>query len=212
MPSFHLLDSGYTPAIGWRPLRYQSSLMAGWDVFDLQARFKMLGYALTVDGYFGPETKGVVRMFQGDHHLVVDGVAGLMTQTTSGAKVAAKSELPKRVLGQMSKECSLLCGIYTPVYKNGSQDRGPVQENSQFWPNTEEAFDVRKCLPTLVAQIKNRFAVYFNSNDVPEDRAWAAAQGYWNSHVYADLYAANPNDPRISAGFLDYIEAVTAYV
>ena len=45
----------------------------------LQDALKALGYAITVDGSFGPATEKVVKQFQRDHGLVVDGYAGVKT-------------------------------------------------------------------------------------------------------------------------------------
>jgi hypothetical protein len=51
------------------------------DVTHVQQRLKNLGYTLAVDGDFGPQTKGVVEKFQGDHHLKKDGIVDRATWT-----------------------------------------------------------------------------------------------------------------------------------
>lgn len=51
----------------------------GKAVRDLQKRLNSIGYALRVDGDFGPATARAVRDFQRDRGLVVDGVAGPVT-------------------------------------------------------------------------------------------------------------------------------------
>lgn len=206
--SFSFDPKGYTAGQGWRPLKLDDPFEKGWDVYELQTRLTMLGSSLTLDGVFGPETKKFVRSFQTDAGLrIVDGIAGVKTQVETGFRVAAKSDLPQRVHGQMEKECSLLCGIYTSPYVNGSRDRGSVQENSQYYTNDEAAFDVRRAIPVLVQSIKAEHAKYV-SWGVADKLAWAAAQGYWNNHVYADAYAKGQSVP---SAFLEYVSAVTTY-
>ncbi|MDT3444335.1 MULTISPECIES: peptidoglycan-binding protein [unclassified Pseudofrankia] len=48
-------------------------------VRQLQQKLASLGYTVGVDGYFGPQTNGVVRAYQASHGLLVDGVVGPQT-------------------------------------------------------------------------------------------------------------------------------------
>jgi peptidoglycan hydrolase-like protein with peptidoglycan-binding domain len=49
-------------------------------VLELQSRLNWLGYGCTPeDGYYGPETASIVRQFQSDYGLVVDGEVGPQT-------------------------------------------------------------------------------------------------------------------------------------
>jgi hypothetical protein len=48
-------------------------------VSQLQQALANRGYAVAVDGYFGPQTDGVVRAFQAAHGLSADGVVGPAT-------------------------------------------------------------------------------------------------------------------------------------
>jgi hypothetical protein len=51
-----------------------------WDVALVQRRLNALGYShLAVDGNYGPITAGVVRTYQADYGLYVDGVVGPVT-------------------------------------------------------------------------------------------------------------------------------------
>lgn len=211
MPDWPLAPSGYFPGGGWRPLRkIKPPYLRGWDVFDLQCKLAYLDHEIDVDGIYGPATEIEVKGFQAYVEPAagpVDGIAGARTQTTLGAEAAIAGELPERVRGQMEKESSLLCGIYTPRYVNGSQDRGPLQMNSQYHGDNVLAFDVRHAIPVLVSRIRANHKKYV-SWGTKDERAWAAAQGHWNSPVYADRYARGDNVPD---SFLDYVRAVTIY-
>ncbi len=52
----------------------------GDDVIYLQRLLNKKGRAtIAVDGYFGPETKKMVEIYQTQHGLVVDGIVGPQT-------------------------------------------------------------------------------------------------------------------------------------
>ncbi len=53
----------------------------GAEVAALQAALAGRGYTLRADGIFGPQTEAVVRRFQQDAGLSVDGIAGPATRT-----------------------------------------------------------------------------------------------------------------------------------
>jgi murein L,D-transpeptidase YcbB/YkuD len=64
------------------------------DVRQLQGDLHLLGYTLTEDGHFGPETDGVVRDFQTAASVTVDGVAGPETlKAVHAAKFALQRNL-----------------------------------------------------------------------------------------------------------------------
>ncbi|ASU81495.1 peptidoglycan-binding domain-containing protein [Nocardiopsis gilva YIM 90087] len=48
----------------------------GPEIEALQRELRLRGYAIEVDGYFGPQTERTVREYQADHALAVDGIAG----------------------------------------------------------------------------------------------------------------------------------------
>jgi peptidoglycan hydrolase-like protein with peptidoglycan-binding domain len=52
-------------------------------ISDLQQALKILGYRITVDGDYGPETRQVVTSFQMHAGILADGIAGSQT----GAKL-----------------------------------------------------------------------------------------------------------------------------
>ena len=51
----------------------------GDAVANLQARLKVAGYPLAIDGDFGPATELAVQHFQGDQKLTADGIVGPQT-------------------------------------------------------------------------------------------------------------------------------------
>lgn len=57
----------------------------GSAVRQVQARLSQLGYALAVDGDYGPQTEAAVRAFQRDRGLQVDGVVGPQTRRALAA-------------------------------------------------------------------------------------------------------------------------------
>lgn len=61
----------------------------GAAVTDLQARLKRAGFRLSVDGWFGPQTEGVVRAYQRSRKLTIDGWVGNQTWTALLAEPTA---------------------------------------------------------------------------------------------------------------------------
>jgi hypothetical protein len=67
------------PANAWYLSRAANHGVSLDSVRTVQTKLADLGYTITVDGYFGPQTDGVVRAFQAAHGLSVDGVVGPQT-------------------------------------------------------------------------------------------------------------------------------------
>ena len=65
--------------LGSRVLRLTQPILEGDDVRELQIALNKVGFNLEVDGYFGPTTDEVVRKFQADKGLTVDGIVGAAT-------------------------------------------------------------------------------------------------------------------------------------
>lgn len=82
---------------------------SGPDVSALQRALRDLGYAISVDGSFGAETRGVVRAFQADHDLVVDGVVDVGERTERAINAALEASRPP-----------------TPILPSAPRDRGVV--------------------------------------------------------------------------------------
>ena len=85
-----------------RPAEIADSMVAaalrvgsrGYRVEALQTRLAELGYAVAVDGDFGPATRRAVVAFQAESGLVVDGIVGPATQ--SALDVAVVAVAPER--------------------------------------------------------------------------------------------------------------------
>ncbi|MDJ0737907.1 MAG: peptidoglycan-binding protein [Nostocaceae cyanobacterium] len=59
-----------------RILRLTKPMMQGSDVRRLQAMLKETGYEIDVDGFFGEKTEAIVKQFQEENGLTVDGIVG----------------------------------------------------------------------------------------------------------------------------------------
>lgn len=68
----------------------------GNDVKIMQAVLKEIGYAVTVDGSFGPATESIARLFQSNNGLTVDGYYGPQSKAKA-EELIAKLRTPKPV-------------------------------------------------------------------------------------------------------------------
>lgn len=70
-------------AINYHYLWYRSAnVFKNAHVSWLQSALKELGYSLSVDGKFGPQTYSVLKQFQADKKIDADGYAGVQTHIT----------------------------------------------------------------------------------------------------------------------------------
>lgn len=67
------------PRFPGRLMAVQSPMLHGDDVRDWQRRMAERGWPIDVDGWFGPRSARVARVFQQDKKLTVDGVVGPAT-------------------------------------------------------------------------------------------------------------------------------------
>lgn len=67
---------------------------SGQAVRELQQALKKLGYNITVDGSYGAATQQVVKTFQRDQKLSVDGIAGAVTQKRLYALAGGETDAP----------------------------------------------------------------------------------------------------------------------
>lgn len=92
-PAVSLAPSSSMPAAYAQPTRASVPVVTPRQI---QAALNQLGYkgangqALAVDGSIGPNSQAVVRAFQGDHGLKVDGIPGPVTKTALATALAQK--------------------------------------------------------------------------------------------------------------------------
>jgi peptidoglycan hydrolase-like protein with peptidoglycan-binding domain len=222
-------QAGETGGYKYRPLaqaRPGKPVCKGWDVYALQTALLGLGYSLPrfgADGWLGSEGDAAIKAFQSHEGLVVDGIAGILTQRALLIRLAEKftreQNLPARLLeGQIESECGFQLGNFTPYYPNGKRDLGPVQQN--LTPTTEScrnAFDARAAVSKLASDSERGLRVRKDryrkqpgaQNDV---RAWELAAGSWNAPSWADTLAAGKPLPQQYRDRIEaYIDRVTRY-
>lgn len=80
-----------------RSIKYQTPRCQGDDVKWLQAMLYQLGYSIDVDGSFGKGSEAVVKSFQIDNGLTVDGSVGPATRNMLKEKYSLlnENELPE---------------------------------------------------------------------------------------------------------------------
>lgn len=72
----------------------------GPDVKAVQQGLQNLGYDIEVDGDFGGHTEEIVKQFQEENGLKVDGEAGTITKQKLAEKVVEQGNDPSEILGQ----------------------------------------------------------------------------------------------------------------
>jgi peptidoglycan hydrolase-like protein with peptidoglycan-binding domain len=122
--------------MNWHPTpkyRYATKQgMQGIEVWALQINLNNAGYHLLEDGDFGPKTDKAVRDYQSHHNMVVDGIAGVMTQRSLVISLAGgptwEHNLPLGLLKSMaSNESGFILAAYSDHPSDGGFDFGPYQ-------------------------------------------------------------------------------------
>jgi peptidoglycan hydrolase-like protein with peptidoglycan-binding domain len=206
----------------------------GYDVWALQRLLNEHGHELTVDGSFGTSTDESVRVWQEGRSLVVDGVAGPVTQRDMvlvlSPRFRERYQLPPSALkGQLSHESGCIVGNHTARYSDGSYDGGIAQCNSRFHI-PENQFDAAYSLETLAKTVRGRFDAYrpteatkreLARRDLPVPdlkRRWQLAMGSWNRPAWTNWLAGRPMSesakpsPEGLAQLEDYVTDVSIYV
>ncbi|WP_309082876.1 N-acetylmuramidase domain-containing protein [Chelativorans sp.] len=95
------MAAAYARLSGKKPVSAAASMLRmgskGARVRELQALLVRAGYAVKVDGDYGPSTKAAVTDFQRENKLAVDGVAGPETMRALAAFKVAPEEEPGAV-------------------------------------------------------------------------------------------------------------------
>ena len=63
------------------------------EVEQLQNNLLLLGFSISIDGYFGPETQQVVMSFQQSVGIEVDGIAGPITLSAIQSALQVKGDI-----------------------------------------------------------------------------------------------------------------------
>ncbi|HHV65970.1 MAG TPA: spore cortex-lytic enzyme [Peptococcaceae bacterium] len=116
----------------------------GPEVTELQKRLQMLGYVVgPIDGIYGRQTEAGVRLFQKEHGLAVDGIAGPRTISELKRLTGQSVTTGGKSVGYKSSDIDLLARLVSAEAK-GEPYRGQVAvaavvlnriKSSQF-PNT----------------------------------------------------------------------------
>lgn len=122
--------------MNWQPIpkyRYATKKgMRGIEVWALQINLNTSGYNLVEDGDFGLKTDQCVRDIQQRLHLVVDGIAGVITQRSlvlmQAVEPTKKHNLPAGLLKSIaSNESGFVLAAYSDHPSDGGFDFGPYQ-------------------------------------------------------------------------------------
>jgi putative peptidoglycan binding protein len=189
-------------AYQFRPLK--KGISPGWDVFGLQTCLRGAGFELLrygADGSFGDETEAAVSKLQRNKRLVVDGVAGPVTQAALAVMLiwplqALHETPPGLVRGIMDQESSFHVGEHSITYSKGRKDLGLTQRNLPLDEVSLRAgFDGVRSVGFLVADRdrglrpqKDRY--YGMPGAKTHKRAWELAAGSWHVPSYAYRAAA----------------------
>ena len=105
-------------ALTWPLVREGSS---GEDVRSVQYLLTAQGHPVTVDGIFGPLTKGAVEAFQAAHGLAADGVVGnqtwprLIVQVASGSTGDAVRAVQSQIHSRGDGSVIAVDGVFGPM-------------------------------------------------------------------------------------------------
>ena len=75
----------------------------GFAVAEVQEKLSKLGYSLTVDGLFGPETEAVVKQFQSDVNSATGGRGGIPLRTDGVVDAATWNAIVSRLSSGATK-------------------------------------------------------------------------------------------------------------
>lgn len=116
----------------------------GSEVTELQKRLQMLGYVVgPIDGIFGSQTEARVRLFQKEHGLAVDGIAGPKTIKELKRLTGQSTTAGGKSVGYKNSDVNLLARLVSAEAK-GEPYRGQVavaavvlnRIKSSSFPNT----------------------------------------------------------------------------
>ena len=94
-----------------RALKVEGSQLTGFDVLYIQVCLSCLGYDIVVDGVYGRGSEAVIKQFQTDQGLEVDGACGPITWKALESAIAKNPSLkivaqPQNVAGDVGEKVS----------------------------------------------------------------------------------------------------------
>lgn len=113
--------------------------MNGARVREAQALLIRAGYALELDGDYGPATKRAVEAFQKDHKLTVDGLIGPQTWNALDTLRQTPDETPGQVSPTETPEAKKggIAALFTVLYTTFVQPIKEMAENVSQVPNLQ---------------------------------------------------------------------------
>lgn len=181
--------------------------LQGHDVWALQINLHAAGFAVSMDGVFGMQTKTAVQRFQDDRKLSDDGVAGILTQRSLALKliepVQDHEKTPHGLIrGIVEGESGWVVGA-TNWSVAGGVDCGWAQRRvyEQDYDEThfERAFNGKVQFGILAQNLRGKKKEYFGRKGATtHKRAWELAVLYHNWPAAAG---------RLSQGLSIYFDA-----
>lgn len=195
-----------TPGLGYRYAFKQG--MRGTDVAALQINLA----ATNVDGIFGDQTRKAVRSVQKEGGLVIDGIAGLVTQQRIVLNLSAAAttahDLPEGLLRSIcANESGFALAAYSRHPSDEGFDLGAFQRSSGQTATISQKFiadsyNVWHTAESVATGFASLFAKYRRAAEVKSDRrAWELAALSHNWPAAADnlanlgrIYKTKPDD------------------
>ncbi|SEH78625.1 N-acetylmuramoyl-L-alanine amidase [Halobacillus karajensis] len=143
----------------------------GDSVKDLQRDLRQLGYSLSIDGSFGPETEKALKGFQRAHHLMVDGLYGPNTQKALKEALKRYSSIANK-----EKEEDEMARDINKVSHWAEDDWEEATENDYLEDKRPGAKLTREEAAIVVNRIRHNFLALIEKNEEEIKRLHSALE------------------------------------